>query len=269
MTTSRLLAGLAVVCVATMGAMMMIQDSLLYFPDKATQVSVVTDRLAAWPSPQAFRGLVAQPQETARATAIVFHGNAGHAGHREFYARTLTRLGLRVILAEYPGYGPRDGALGEASLVADARQTIALAHQQFGAPLLLIGESLGAGVVAAAVAQQRASVSGVLLITPWDRLESVAAHHYPLLPVRLLLRDRYDSVANLAAIDRPVVVAVAEHDNIVPARLGSALHESLAAPKRLKIVRGAGHNDWFGRVDDAWWQEIIAFLLDGAAGDRR
>ena len=264
MKTRRMLAGLAVGCVMTMGATMMLQDSLLYFPEKTTQEGVVTDRLAAWPSPQAFRGLVSEPQGKPRGTAILFHGNAGHAGHREFYARTLTRLGLRVILAEYPGFGPREGALGEHSLVADAQQSIELAHRQFGEPLLLIGESLGAGVAAAALARQRGSVSGLLLITPWDRLESVAAHHYPMLPVSLLLRDRYDSVANLASIDCPIVVAVAENDNIVAARFGSALHESLAAPKLLKIVRGAGHNDWFDRVDDAWWQEIIGFLLDGA-----
>ena len=51
-----------------------------------------------------------------RGTAIVFHGNAGHAGHRAYYARALTPLGLRVILAEYPGYGPRAGQPGEQAL---------------------------------------------------------------------------------------------------------------------------------------------------------
>ena len=140
---------------------------------------MVTDRLAAWPSPAEFRGLVAEPEGTARGTAIIFHGNAGHAGHRAFYVRTLTRLGLRVILAEYPGYGPRDGALGEHSLVADAQQTIELAHRRHGAPLLLIGESLGAGVLAAAVARTQDGVAGLLLITPWDRL---AEHRSPSLP---------------------------------------------------------------------------------------
>ena len=92
------------------------------------------------------------------------------------------------------------------------------------------------------MAGQRAAVSGLLLITPWDLLASVAAHHYPFLPVKLLLRDHYDSVANLATIDCPIVVAVADDDNIVAARFGRALHESLAAPKLLKTVRGAGHN---------------------------
>lgn len=246
----------------------MLQDNLLYFPDPAAQADVVTDRLAAWPSAVEFRGLLAEPRGTARGTAILFHGNAGHAGHREYYADTLTRLGLRVILAEYPGYGPRDGALGERSLVADALRSIELARQRHGAPLLLIGESLGAGVAAAAYAEQRSSVAAILLITPWDRLESIASHHYPFLPAKLLLRDRYDSVTNLASADCPVLVAVAERDDIVPQRFGTALYESLAAPKRLKIVRAAGHNDWFDRVDERWWQEALDFLLGGPTGDR-
>ena len=97
--------------------------------------------------------------------------------------------GLRVIFAEYPGYGPRAGALGEASFVADAEQTVALAHRQYGGPLLMVGESLGAAVaVAAAVAnpQQRELSAGLLLITQWDRLAHVGAHHYPWLPLSMI-----------------------------------------------------------------------------------
>lgn len=241
----------------------MFQDRLLYYPDQATVAELAGDGLHAWPSPRDFRALLAEPAGTVRATAIVFHGNAGHAGHRRFYAAALTRLGLRVILAEYPGYGPRDGKLGEQSLVADAEQTIALAHERYTGPLLVIGESLGAGVAAAAAARQRGRIAGLWLITPWDRLASVAAHHYPWLPVGALLRDRYDSAAHLAAVGRPVLVTLAEQDSIVPARFGRALYDALSAPRRLTVIEGAEHNDWIGRVDEAWWREAIAFLLGG------
>lgn len=132
----------------------MFQDRLLYFPAKAAVAEMVSGGLRAWAAAQDFRGLVAEPVGSVRGTVIVFHGNAGHAGHREYYATALTRLGLRVILAEYPGYGPRDGAVGERHLVDAAEQTIELAHRLHGPPLLLIGESLGAGVAAAAGARQ-------------------------------------------------------------------------------------------------------------------
>jgi fermentation-respiration switch protein FrsA (DUF1100 family) len=242
----------------------MFQDRLIYFPDRATVAEMVSGRLRAWPTPQDFRGLVAEPAGAVRGTAVVFHGNAGHAGHRDFYAGALTRLGLRVILAEYPGYGPRGGAVGERNLVADAEESIALADRLHGAPLLLIGESLGAGVAAAAAASQRERIAGLLLLTPWDRLENVATYHYPWLPVQWLLNDRYDSATHLASIGRPVLVVVAERDGIVPPRFGTALYEALAEPRRLVVIPGAGHNDWPARVDDAFWRNAIDFLLDGS-----
>lgn len=259
---------LTVACLIMLAGIAVFQDRLLYFPAKTSVEDIVSERLRAWPTPQDFRGLVAEPAGRVRATAIVFHGNAGHAGHRAFYASALTRLGLRVILAEYPGYGPRDGAISEQDLVADAERIVALAHRLHGAPLLLVGESLGAGVIAAASAKQRDRIAGLLLITPWDRLENVANFHYPWLPVRWLLRDRYDSATPLASLGRPVLVVVAERDRIVPARFGAALYRSLPGPKRLTVVKAADHNDWVDRVDDAWWKDVIAFLLDDSV-DRR
>jgi pimeloyl-ACP methyl ester carboxylesterase len=256
---------LTAVCLLFVASIVMFQDHLLYFPAKAAVNDLVSAGLRAWPKEQDFRGLVAEPAGSVRATAIVFHGNAGHAGHREFYAAALTRLGLRVILAEYPGYGPRGGEVGERHLVDDAEQTIALAHRLHGPPLLLIGESLGAGVVAAAAARQRDKTAALLLITPWDRLEHVGAHHYPWLPVKWLLRDRYDSVTHLASFGRPIVVAVAERDSIVPARFGVALYEALPERKRLVVIAAADHNDWAFRVDEAWWREVMGFLLEAIA----
>ncbi|WP_436303286.1 MULTISPECIES: alpha/beta hydrolase [unclassified Variovorax] len=260
----KLLLKLAIACLIGLAGVAMFQDRLLYFPAKATVADMVSGGLKAWPSAEDFRGLVAEPAGVARGTAIVFHGNAGHAGHRAYYARALTGLGLRVILAEYPGYGPRGGEMGERHLVDDAEQSIVQAHRAHGAPLLVVGESLGAGVAAAAAARQRDKVAGLLLITPWDRLENVAGHHYPWLPVSWLLRDRYDSAAHLASFGRPVLVAIAERDNIVPARFGRALYDALPEPRRLVVIEAAGHNDWPGRVDDAWWRKATSFVLDAA-----
>lgn len=259
---SRTMLRLAIASLMMIAGVTMFQDRWLYFPDRATLGEVVSDRLAAWPTPEDFRGLIAEPEGSARGTAIVFHGNAGHAGHRNFYAALLARLGLRVILAEYPGYGPRGGRVGQQNLVADAEHTIALAHRLYGGPLLLIGESLGAGVAAATSASQRDRIAGLLLITPWDRLENVATFHYPWLPVQWLLHDRYDSVAHLASFDRPVLVVVAEQDSIVPARFGAALYRGLGDPKRLAVVEGAEHNDWVDHVDEHWWRDAISFLLE-------
>jgi uncharacterized protein len=247
-----------------MGAISLLQDRLLYFPEKASLHEVLADArsqgLQRWPAEGTFRGLVRAPEGQARATLVLFHGNAGHVGHRAHYAR-LSRHGVRVILAEYPGYGPRQGELGEAQMSADATETIALAHRTYGAPVLVAGESLGSGVAAAAYTQVPQSVAGLLLMTPWDSLVDVASHHYPWLPVPWLLRDRYDTQRHLAAARVPVAVVVAENDTIVPARFGQRLYEQLNAPKRIWTLPHAGHNDWLDTVDDRWWAMVLNFLL--------
>lgn len=238
-----------------------LQERLLYFPAMAPVAEVTGGRLTAWPSAAEFRGLLAEPSGHAKGTVILFHGNAGHAGHREHYAAALAPLGFRVILAEYPAYGPRDGALGEKSLVDDAERTIALAAQRYGGPLLVAGESLGAAVAAQAAARQPGKVAGLLLITPWDKLENAAAFHYPWLPVSWLLSDPYDTATHLAAFRRPVLVLVAEQDTVIPPRFGKALHDGLAGPKRLTVVPRANHNDWLDFIDQAWWGRATNYLL--------
>ncbi len=257
----RIVLCLAITCVIVMAGFALFQDRLLYFPERAAVADVVSGTLHAWPSREAYRGLVAEPAGRVRGTVVVFHGNAGHAGGRSYYATELTRLGLRVILAEYPGYGPRNGTPNERSLAADAQQTIEIARRRYGAPLLVVGESLGTGVAAEAVSRERDKIAGLMLITPWDTLEHVAAYHYPWLPVKWLLRDRYDSAANLAAFGHPVLVVVAERDRTVPARFGAALFDTLADPRRLAVVQSADHGDWAAFVDDAWWRAAIGFLL--------
>lgn len=246
------------------GGIAMFQDRLLYFPESVALSTLLTetqhDGLHSWPAEGQFRGLVREPAGPARATLVLFHGNAGHAGHRAFYAG-LARYGVRVILAEYPGYGPRPGTPGEESLVADAAETITLAHRDFAGPIWLAGESLGAGVAAAAYARVPQAVAALWLITPWDNLVNVARYHYPWLPVDWMLRDRYDSLTHLANAQIPVAVTLAERDIIVPARFGRHLYEQLSAPKRLWQVSNASHNDWLDHVDEHWWAEVVGYML--------
>lgn len=256
---------LLVAVLAFMGFVFMFQEKQIYFPENPPRAAMLADArrlgLTPWPGEEDFRGLLREPTGPVRGTVVLFHGNAGHAGHREWYAGGLARLGLRVILAEYPAYGSRPGALGEQSLVADAEETLAMVRRRFPGPLLLAGESLGAGV-AAAVAKS-ADVAAVLLITPWDEIGSIARHHFPWLPVGLLLRDRYDSVGNLSGYRGRVAVVIAGRDSIVPPKSGRRLFESLPEPKRLWVVPAADHNDWMDRTDAAWWQSVIGFLIDG------
>lgn len=260
----RVLANLVLAGLLFAGGITVFQDHLLYFPETAPLSELLAQaqrgKLRPWPGHDDFRGWLREPDGPARATLVLFHGNAGHAGQRVFYG-ALARFGLRVLLAEYPGYGPRTGTVGEASLVADAAETLSLARREFGAPVLLAGESLGAGVAAAAYARVPHAASAIWLITPWDRLENVARHHYPWLPVSWLLRDRYDTGAHLRQASVPVAITVAGDDAIVPAKLGYKLHDGLQGAKRLWVIPGAGHNDWPTQADSRWWGEVVDYLI--------
>lgn len=245
-------------------AMATVQDWFLYFPERLPVEQALAGgraaHLAPWPSAADFRAWMREPQGNARATAIVFHGNAGHALHRAWYAETLTCLGIRVILVEYPGYGHRTGAKGEAGFADDGAALLALARSRFGSPVIVVGESLGAGVAGSVVAREHPDA--VLLITPWQNLADVAAHHYPWLPTRWLLRDRYDTAANLATFDGPVAIIAAERDAVIPPGFAHALFDGLTQRrKRMLVVPAAGHSDWQAGLDAAAWDKLIDFLV--------
>ena len=246
------------------------QDQLLYLPDP-TPPSAANLRprlgpaLAPWPlaSGSGFRGYVrAEAGETQgwRGTLVLFHGNAGSARNRTYYLNALEPLGVRVILAEYPGYGGRDGSPSQASLVADGSETVRLAREAYGEPLWVWGESLGAAVAAQVAVAVEPPATGLMLITPWDNLPDLAQALYWYLPARWLVRDRYDTRAALQAFQGPKGVLIAGRDQIVPPAHSQGLFEALPEPKRRWLFPEAGHNDWPSYPAAAWWGEAVAWL---------
>jgi uncharacterized protein len=241
-----------------------IQNRLLYFPDSSvpSEEALRLGRIAYWPRPGTeYRGFAGTNVPVRHnGTIVVFHGNAGTAADRTYYVEALAPLGYRIVLAEYPAYGGRTGKLGETAFVRDGRETVRLAFEQFGGPLFLLGESLGAGVAAAVARDCPVKLHGILLMTPWDTLTAIAQATFPYLPVRLLLTDSYDSIGNLRSFDGRIAVVGAERDDIIPIRHANALYESLPGPaKRMWTVHGAGHNNWPAVVGPQWWKEVMEF----------
>ncbi|MCW7753492.1 lysophospholipase [Desulfobotulus sp. H1] len=239
------------------------QRSLLYMPDKQalSPKQAITQGLRHWPEEKEYRGFIASPEPDKPAgTVLLFHGNAGSAWHRTFYTTALSRHNFRVILAEYPGYGGRRGKISETTLVEDALQSIRLAHESYGGPLYLWGESLGCGVVAAALKKTDIPVKGAVLFLPWDSLPDLAQSHYWFLPARLLAKDRYNSMENLKNFEGRVAVLLAGEDEIIPIKHGKRLYQSLGMEKKLWIFDGARHNAMPVSPNLPWWKEVMDFV---------
>jgi len=110
-----------------------IQYKLLYFPGSPAPSADVlrAGGLKAWPSESDCRGYVGVDEvKPAKGTIIVFHGNAGTAADRVYYVKVLSSLDYRVLLAEYPLYGGRAGAVGEKAFVKDGCETVRRNNEQ-------------------------------------------------------------------------------------------------------------------------------------------
>lgn len=186
---------------------------------------------------------------------LVCNGNGGDSLGRSHYRGRCNAggPGWTTFLLEYPGYGFRDGSPSEKACVdaaVEAIDTLAVVPDR---KVWVIGESLGSGVASAAVSKRPDKVSGLVLVTPFDSLVGAASHHYPWLPVSLLLHTRFDSENNLKAYPGPVAFLIGEKDRTVPAVLGRKLYEGYAGSKRLWVAPDAGH-DVSDLVEEQWPQ---------------
>jgi len=194
-----------------------------------------------------------------RGTIVLFHGNRGWAAQRAYYLDALDRRGFRVFLYEYPGYGGRPGRPSEASIVPDAQALVRSLDQAGYGPVYIWGESLGAGVAAAVCADATLPAHGLVLITPWDNIANVGLSIYPWIPVRQLMTDKYDSIANLEHFPHPICVIRSDHDEVIPPPLTLNLFAHLPEPKKMIVQKDSGHNTWPNSPELAWWDEALDF----------
>jgi fermentation-respiration switch protein FrsA (DUF1100 family) len=171
----------------------------------------------------------------ATATVVVFPGNGGNRTGRVSLARELTSRGLSVLLFDYRGYGGNPGKPTEEGLTFDARAALDL----IDGPVIYFGESLGAAV-AVELATYR-TPKAMVLRSPFTSLAAVGSHHYPWLPVKMLLQDKFLLAERVSAVDVPTVVLLGTNDSVVP----PAQSREVATAARAKLIEigGADHND--------------------------
>jgi fermentation-respiration switch protein FrsA (DUF1100 family) len=228
-----------------------LQRQLVYYPDAsdvppagevlpgARDVTLETAdglELGAWYLP-------ADARRDTGLAVLVAPGNGGNRAGRAGLARELGARGLAVLLLDYRGYGGNPGSPSEDGLAADADAAVR-ALDDLGHPsdrTIFFGESLGTGVVAGLL--QRHRPAAVVLRSPFTELADVGRHHYPWLPVRTLLRDRFPVLDPVAGSDVPITVIYGDRDDVVPTELSARVADSAPALVERVVLAGAGHND--------------------------
>ncbi len=200
---------------------------------------------------------------------ILFQGNAGHLGHRDFLAQGLIERGLSVLLVGYRGYGASEGRPTEEGLHRDADAAIRWTAERTGRSqdIVLLGRSLGAAV--AAQAAIRHDIAGLVLDSGFTSLADAARAVYPILPRFVLNRitNRFGTLAALERFEGPVLVIHGTEDEIIPFRMGEALYAAARPPKEWYPVPGARHNDLLLVAEDEYFDVVEDFARRAAKSD--
>lgn len=200
------------------------------------------------------------PHPHAKRAIVYFHGNGESVGdNADLVAYLSDVLESAVFIFDYRGYGHSSGRPDEAGCIADGLAAQRWLADRLGvkpSELVLMGSSLGSAVAVAVAAEQGAQA--LVLKNAFSRMTDVAAYHYPWLPVWLVMRNRYDSLARIGRYDGPLLQSHGMADRIVPIEYGRRLFDA-APTKDKKFLEYAdiGHND---PPPQRYFRELAAFL---------
>ena len=164
-------------------------------------------------------------------TLVFFHGNAGDLSNRIYKLNELDKLDINILLISWRGFSGNEGYPTEKNLYEDAEAAIKWLNKKkvSDSQIILYGESLGTGVAVEIGAKN--NFNSIILESPFTSIENSAKIYYPYLPVRFLLKDRYDSISKIKKINSPILIMHGKKDDIVPFFMGKKLFEKANSPK--------------------------------------
>jgi pimeloyl-ACP methyl ester carboxylesterase len=240
------------------------QRRLIYFPPVYTSERVdefaQSTKLERWKNTfgQAIGMKRPSPKQPAEGRVLIVYGNGSCATGCAHYANDIQSVAaFDVFILEYPGYEDRSGSPSQRSLFRAADEAFQLLPTN--GPAYLVGESLGTGVAAYLAGKYPDKIAGVVLLAPYNRLTDVAQEHMPLLPVHLMLVDRFPSEDYLRNYHGPVAMLVAGEDQVIPEKFGRRLYDGYAGPKRLWEFPDGNHGTVMVQPPEVW-EQIITFL---------
>ena len=202
-------------------------------------------------------------KQPADGSVMVMYGNGSTAVGSAHYAGEIQAVAaFDVFILEYPGYEDRPGSPSQKSLFHAAEEAF---HSLPGRrPVYLVGESLGSGVASYLAGTYSNQIAGLILISPFSSLTDVAQHHFPLLPVRWFLVDRFPSQTYLRNYQGKLGVTVDGKDTVVPKKFGLRLYSGYAGPKKLWDFPEGEHCQIL-EPSGEFWREVVEFWQNDTA----
>ena len=160
--------------------------------------------------------------------------------NRIYKLNELNKLKLNILLISWRGFSGNNGSPTEKNLYKDAEAAIKWLNQRkiTNNQIILYGESLGTGV--AVEMAKKNNFNSIILESPFTSIENSAKIYYPYLPVKLLLKDRYDSINKIQKIKSPILIMHGKKDDVVPFSMGKELFDKANDPK----------HSYFTSIDD-------------------
>jgi uncharacterized protein len=247
------------------------QRRVMYLPDRAIispeAAGLVDVTAATLTTPDAERLVVWRAAgRPGQPTILYFHGNGDALATRAARIINFQAAGYSVYLYAYRGFSGSTGTPSEPAIIADAK----LAYDTLRAEgvaardIVLYGESLGTSV-ATQVAVTRPA-RGLILEAPFTSMVDAWRQFVPFVPVRWLLRDRYETDKVIGQLAMPLLVIHGAKDRLVDVRLGRALVALAPEPKTLVILPRAAH---MNAHEHGAMEHIVKFISGIAVSDRR
>ena len=174
-------------------------------------------------------------------TIIYFHGNAGTLENRIHKLNHFQDMNINFLIIAWRGFSGNNGKPSELGLYEDGKSAIDWLIKKGidEKNLILYGESLGTGV-ATHLAQNK-SFAGVILETPFTSMIEAAKVFYPYIPIKLLLKDKFENYKKIKNINSPILVMHGEEDKIVPFSMGKKIYEMANKPKYSYFTKYDNH----------------------------
>jgi uncharacterized protein len=221
------------------------QESLIFYPgpnDVQLRQTYEQSRVEIPTEGATVEGWWIENHDVTNDIVILYFG--GNAEDVLYTASTASKFNARrMLVTNYRGYGRSTGKPGQKALYEDGLATYehALSKGARADQIVVIGRSLGSGI-AAMLAGDR-GVRAAILITPFDSFLDVASHHYPYMPVRMLLRHPFPSTEWARKAQVPALVLAADRDTIIPPSHAKRLAEAWAGAIHVHVLPNTGHND--------------------------